>query len=108
MKTILFLLAILFSVPASADPRIDNMFAHCRCVMEGGVCKFANRPPLKPGARVFTALGPISAAAYNDLKAQGVLMCVAGKEACEAGFDSERCRTFRTWYRQEPVVCTKK
>lgn len=107
MKT-LFLLLALVSLPAFADPRIDNMVSHCRCVMEGGVCKFANRPPLKPGARVFTALGPIPADQYNDLKAQGVLMCEAGKEACTADFTSPRCKTFRTWYRQEPTVCTKK
>lgn len=108
MKYLLALALLFYTFPAKADPRIDNMFSHCRCVMDGGVCKFENGRALKPGSRIITALGPIAAADYNELKAAGVLMCVDGRDACTADFNSPKCRVFRTWYRQEPVVCGSK
>ena len=103
-------LLLCFSLPVYAAPHdegIKNMVSQCRCVMEGGECKYQNGPPLKPGARVFTTQGPLPADVYNALKAEGGLMCQAGAEACTKDWNSDRCRVFRVWFRQDPVICVR-
>ena len=88
-------------------PAIANMASQCRCVMDGGVCQVANNPnPPRPGTRIFTSSGPISADVYNAFRAKGPLMCDEGVKACTATWDGETCRAgFRLMFRQEPAVC---
>jgi hypothetical protein len=107
---ILVCLLVLFGVRsarAAEDHRegITNMYSQCRCVMEGGECRVYNRPPAKPGTKVFTSVGPISAAAYNAIRLEGGMMCEGGQSACTTNWDGDKCRAFRTMFRQEPTVC---
>ena len=86
---------------------IANMASQCRCVMDGGVCQVSNNPnPPRPGSRIFTSAGPISADVYNAFRAKGPLMCDEGIKACTAKWDGEACRAgFRLMFRQEPAAC---
>lgn len=86
---------------------IANMKAQCRCVMEGGECKYQNGPPLPDGSRMWVGSYSVPAAAYNELKKDGGLMCQTGADACTV-WDSAKCQTFRAWFRQDPVICVKK
>ena len=109
MKTLLVLLLCL-AMPAIAQDHstaIANMASQCRCVMDGGVCQVSNNPnPPRPGSRIFTSAGPISADVYNAFRAKGPLMCDEGVKACTAKWDGEACRAgFRLMFRQEPAVC---
>ena len=109
MKTLLALLLCL-AMPAFAQDHgiaIANMASQCRCVMDGGVCQVVNNPnPPRPGTRIFTSAGPVSADVYNAFRAKGPLMCDEGVKACSANWDGETCRAgFRLMFRQEPAVC---
>jgi hypothetical protein len=113
MKTILLFLA-LWSGAVLADPRIENLVAHCERVMSlpGDVCGVARDRKDYTGSTVVVAgLGRLKTDAYlwireprYDKNPDGTFkMCSRIREACTAAWDGpdERCKAARWKWRQQ-------
>jgi len=111
MKKLLCLL--LLCAPAfAADKRIENMAAHCKSVMDEGLCAVALDPKDYPNATIPIVLPGgvrrISKDVYLGIRALGYqknakgewLMCLKVFEACQQ-WDSDACLAVRSLWRQK-------
>lgn len=110
MKTIALSLLLACGL-AHADPRIDNMAASCKSVMDSGVCRVALDPKDYPNATIPIILPGgvrrISKEVYLAVRATGFaknekgewLMCLKVYEACQQ-WDSDACLAIRSLWRQ--------
>jgi hypothetical protein len=108
-----WLLLLLLCAPAlAADKRIENMAAHCKSVMDSGVCAVALDPKDYPNATIPivlpTGVRRINKEVYLAVRATGFaknekgewLMCLKVYEACKA-WDSDACLAVRSLWRQK-------
>jgi hypothetical protein len=109
----LVLALLLACLPVTAaDQRIENMAAHCKSVMDSGVCRVALDPKDYPNATIPVILGDgsvrrIDKKIYLAVRATGFakdadgnwLMCLKVYEACEQ-WNSDACLAVRSLWRQ--------